>query len=103
MRMASLQPLVLSSEKMLSNSCEPIPLLFQKPNTHSMNQTSTSWHAKLVAATNGLAEELGLDDMSTQKLREFILTQAKEEYMAGNRSGIRWARTNPPKTAQMAS
>ena len=53
------------------------------------------WYKNLISAINTLAEEIGLDDTSTQKLREFIFMQAKEQFKAGNRSGIRWARTNP--------
>ncbi len=57
----------------------------------------TTWYADLVNETNGLAEEIGLDDMATTRLRDFVVAKAKDQYKAGNRSGIRWARTNPPK------
>ena len=66
--------------------------------------TSKGWHIELGAAVNGLAEELGLDDLSTQRLRDFIFGTAKEQFKAGNRSGIRWARTNPnPQRAVAAA
>lgn len=65
-------------------------------------QPKTGWHIELGAAINGLADELGLDDMSTQRLRDFIFEKAKEEYKAGNRSGIRWARMNPNPQRQAA-
>lgn len=64
--------------------------------------TKKGWHIELGAAINGLAEELGLDDMSTQRLREFIFENAKEQYRVGNRSGIRWARMNPNGTRALA-
>lgn len=62
-----------------------------------MENAKGTWFTKVLASINTLAEELGLDDMGTQKLREFVLAKCKEEYMTGNRSGIRWARMNPQK------
>lgn len=62
------------------------------------NTTPNRWYTELVQSVNGLAEELGLDDMGTQKLRDFAFEKAKEQFKAGNRSGIRWARTNPAPT-----
>jgi hypothetical protein len=64
-----------------------------------MENAKGSWFMKVLASINQLSEELGLDDLGSQKLREFVLAKCKEEYMAGNRSGIRWARTNPQKVA----
>lgn len=70
-----------------------------------MEQTITKgWHIELGAAINGFAEELGLDDMSTQRLRDFVFGTAKDQFKAGNRSGIRWARQNPtPQRAAVAA
>ncbi len=69
-----------------------------------MEQTTTKgWHIELGAAINGLAEELGLDDLSTQRLRDFVFATAKEQFRAGNRSGIRWARTTPPQQQRAAA
>lgn len=62
-----------------------------------------SWFMSLIASIQGMAEELGLDDMSSQKLREFVLNIAKEEFKAGNRSGISWARKNSSKNATVAA
>lgn len=59
------------------------------------SSTTKGWHIELGTAINGLAEELGLDDQSTQRMRDFIFETAKEQYRTGNRCGIRWARTNP--------
>ncbi len=65
-----------------------------------MSTETLPWYKNLISSINTLAEEIGLDDSSTQKLREFIFAQSKEQFKAGNRSGIRWARTNPvPVTA----
>lgn len=60
--------------------------------------TPNRWYTELVQAVNGLGEELGLDDQGTQRLRDFAFEKAKEQFKAGNRSGIRWARTNPSTT-----
>lgn len=65
--------------------------------------TPNRWYSELVASANGLAEELGLDDMSTKRLRDFIFEKAKDQFKAGNRSGIRWARMNPSPTRTMVA
>lgn len=62
-----------------------------------------SWFMNLIASIQGVAEELGLDDLSSQKLREFVLGIAKEEYKAGNRAGISWARKNATKETVAAA
>ncbi len=54
-----------------------------------------SWFLKTISEVSTLAEELGLDDRSAQRLREFVLSKMKNEYIAGCRSGIKWARENP--------
>jgi len=61
-------------------------------------QTLAKWQTTIINTANGLAEEFGLDDLATQKLREHLLAVAREQYMAGNRSGIKWARSQPQKT-----
>ena len=62
-----------------------------------MAQEYSGWQTNLLSATNSMAEQLGLDDLATTMLREFVLAQAKEQYKAGNRSGIRWARSQTEK------
>ncbi len=52
------------------------------------------WYGTLIQDLENLADELGLDAASSLRLREFVLAKAKEQYKEGNRSGIRWARTN---------
>jgi hypothetical protein len=56
-------------------------------------QKSAKWYVDLAASANALAEELGLDDFASQKLRDLLITKGKEQFMAGNRSGIKWARS----------
>jgi hypothetical protein len=65
-------------------------------------QKPVKWYVDLAASANTFAEELGLDDFATKKLRDIMITKGKEQYMAGNRSGIRWARLNPPKVMNVA-
>ena len=71
----------------------------------STNETTNApvktagWYGRLVSAINGFGEELGLDDQSTSRLREFVMATAKDQFKAGNKSGIRWARMNPPRSA----
>ncbi len=64
--------------------------------SESAATATNRWYTELVTSANSLGEELGLDDMSTRRLRDFIFEKAKEQFKAGNRSGIRWARMNPP-------
>jgi hypothetical protein len=58
-----------------------------------MAEQFSHWFDKLTAGLNSLAEELGLDDMATSRMRDFVVGIAKEQYKAGNRAGIRWARS----------
>ena len=62
-----------------------------------------NWFMTLIGSIQALAEELGLDDVSSQKLREFVLNTAKSQFKAGNSSGIYWARKNPPKDTVAAA
>ncbi|MFH1405149.1 MAG: hypothetical protein ABIH21_03575 [Patescibacteria group bacterium] len=55
--------------------------------------TNMPWFKDLVAKLNSIAEEVGLDDMSVDKLKEFMLEVARNQYSAGNRSGIAWAKS----------
>jgi len=63
-----------------------------------MAEAKGSWFMRVLGEINDLATRLELNDGQSQALREFILAGFKAEYMAGNRSGIRWARQNPTKT-----
>jgi hypothetical protein len=67
------------------------------------DQTTSKWQTAIINTSNTLAEEFGLDDLASQKLRESVMTIAREQYKAGNRSGIKWARTTPPKTVQTSA
>lgn len=65
-----------------------------------MEEKKPKWYAELVNALNALAEELGLDDPGTQRMRDFVVSTAKSQYMAGNRAGIYWARNGKNKPAE---
>lgn len=58
-----------------------------------MPEQFSNWFDKLTSGLNSLAEELGLDDMSAARMRDFVVGIAKDQYKAGNRAGIRWARS----------
>ncbi len=49
------------------------------------------WYKDLIQRANNFAEEIGLDDFTTNKFRDFLLDIAKEQYRRGNKSGAAWA------------
>ncbi len=57
------------------------------------------WLTTLVSKVNAIAEEVGLDDRGLDRFREFIVSTAKAQYVAGNSAGIHWARTGKNKSA----
>ncbi len=57
------------------------------------------WLVNLIAKVNSMAEELGLDDQGLDRFRDFIVTTAKSQYVAGNNAGIYWARHGKNKAA----
>ncbi len=62
-----------------------------------MEETRATWYVELVSAINSLAEELGVDDLGTRRMRDFVVSTAKSQYTAGNKAGIYWARTGKNK------
>ncbi len=56
-----------------------------------METPKNNWYKALVNEINSVSEELGLDDMGTDRLRDFVVERAKDQFKAGNKSGIRWA------------
>ena len=56
-----------------------------------MEKEASTWYANLVSEVNTVAEQFGLDDPSTNTLRDFVARIAKDQYKGGNKSGIRWA------------
>ncbi|HBK34933.1 hypothetical protein A2239_04700 [Candidatus Uhrbacteria bacterium RIFOXYA2_FULL_40_9] len=49
------------------------------------------WYGKILSSANSLAEEFGLDDFSTKRLRDYAVSIAKEQYQVGNKCGAAWA------------
>lgn len=64
-----------------------------------MPDNEKSWFAKLMNRFESLMHHLDIPEELTPDIRALFLEVAKEQYMAGNRSGIRWARQNPPQPA----
>lgn len=57
------------------------------------------WLVNLIAKINALAEKVGLDDDGVSEFRDFVVSTAKAQYVAGNSAGIHWARTGKNKPA----
>lgn len=52
-----------------------------------------NWYTKLVEQINIQLNHAGVEDEELRAdMKDFIVKTAKEQYMAGNRSGIRWMR-----------
>lgn len=67
------------------------------------NYTQMPWFKELVSKLNEIAAEVGLDDLSVQKLKDFMLNVALTQYKAGNNSGIRWMREKQGETGANAA
>lgn len=63
-------------------------------------EKTNSWFSSLISNINTLGEELGLDDSGTDKMRDFVIDNARAQYKAGNRSGIGWAFAQAAKRAE---
>jgi hypothetical protein len=59
--------------------------------THVKN-SSAKWYVDLCNRFTALMHNLGLPEQTTSQIKNLLVEIAKEQYMAGNRSGIRWAR-----------
>jgi len=62
-------------------------------------QKKPVWLVNLIAKINTLAEEVGLEEDGISAFREFIVSTAKAQYVAGNNAGIYWARHGKNKPA----
>lgn len=63
------------------------------------NYAQMPWFKELVSKLNEIAADVGLDDLSVQKLKDFMLNIALTQYKAGNNSGIRWMREKQTGTS----
>lgn len=50
------------------------------------------WFVNLIARFQQLADRIDMPDEATAEIRQFMIEIAKEQYLAGNRSGIAWIR-----------
>lgn len=57
-----------------------------------VRNTKAKWYVELMERFSNLMARVGMRDDAIQEVREFMLSVAKEQYMAGNRSGIAWMR-----------
>ena len=61
--------------------------------TKETTQSSQAiWYRELSAQFETLMKGKKLSEDEKQEIKVFILQIARDQYMAGNRSGIRWAR-----------
>ncbi len=66
------------------------------------NKSAGSWITRLTTNFNSLMQRLDMPGELADEIRAFMMQVAREQYKAGNNSGIRWARTNPAGSAQAA-
>lgn len=50
------------------------------------------WYLELCADLESLLEALEVSEKGGEEIKTFMLEVARNQYLAGNRSGIRWAR-----------
>ena len=65
-------------------------------------QKQTGWYHTLMTGIETIGEQLDLQGEERLALREFIMKMAKEQYMAGNKAGIRWLRMELSKAPRAA-
>ena len=58
-----------------------------------VKNTQARWYVELSEKFSQLVDKLGLESEIAAEVKLFVLQIARDQYMAGNRSGIRWART----------
>ncbi len=56
------------------------------------------WYLDLSSRFEELVGNLEIDEDQASELKIFVLQVAKDQYMAGNRSGIKWARQQSSST-----
>ena len=51
---------------------------------------TTKWYSNLLSQLNSIAEEFELDPIQSERFRSFTFEVAKDQFKAGNKSGIAW-------------
>lgn len=54
--------------------------------------TKQQWYITLNQTFTDLMHRLGIPDDPASEIKVFLLETARNQYLAGNRSGIKWAR-----------
>jgi hypothetical protein len=60
------------------------------------------WYLELCADLESLLEALEVSEEGGEEIKTFMLEVARNQYLAGNRSGIRWAREQSQQGAKTA-
>lgn len=60
--------------------------------TVQVKNPKAKWYLELMERFNKLIERFGMPEDAQDEFESFLLDVAREQYMAGNRSGIRWMR-----------
>lgn len=60
--------------------------------TVEIKNPKAKWYVELMERFNVIVEKQALPEDVASELKVFMLEVARKQYMAGNRSGIRWAR-----------
>ncbi len=58
----------------------------------TVKNPNAKWYIDLCNRFTALMHNLGLPEQASAPIKDLLVEIAKEQYMAGNRSGIRWAR-----------
>jgi len=61
-------------------------------------KTYAPWFVTLMKTYNTKAEELQLDQDVASELRQLFIDKCREQYAAGNKSGIAWLKREQAKT-----
>lgn len=56
------------------------------------NVPKATWYRTLVERFNVIVERHALPESAASDMKALLLDVAREQYMSGNKSGIRWAR-----------
>lgn len=64
--------------------------------------TQAKWYIDLCTELEQLMEALEVSEEGASEIKTFMLEVARNQYLAGNRSGIRWAREQAQATAKAA-
>ncbi len=57
-------------------------------------------YKQIISEINTIAETFGLDDSSTNLLRDFVVETAHQQYQVGNKAGIAWVHGGMKKTVR---